>query len=242
MTRSSSRDADATLAFHPYRIVIGVGVLLLLGALSLAFVSASSAARPWRLADGIVLLGLVVPIFVLTIIPDRGQPLPRLASLVGAGFLALALPYAIVTVLDAAILAGSLRGSAGLGPWIALVAILVVGTGVALSFFRPGAPPPPPPPSAIQHRDAQPPQEGSPRRTAGRHERPVVARPPRVGLEENPFGEPLFDSLEMDQPLPTPYDHDAHDARTAPPRFVFDAEDATPRGPDDREPDESDSW
>jgi len=238
VTASSSRDANPTLAFHPYRIVVGVGVLLLLGALSLAFVN-SSTARPWRLADGVVLLSLVLPIFVLTVIPDRSQPLPRLASLVGAGFLAFALPYAIVKVLDAAVLAGSLSGAAGFGPWLALVAILIVAAGVGLSLRRPGTPPPPPP--VARTRSTQQ-HESPPRRDAARHQRPVVARPPRVGLEDNPFGEPLFDSLEMDEPVIAPYDHEAPEERAAPPRYVFDAEESDPRLPDEPESDESASW
>jgi hypothetical protein len=61
-------------------------------------------------------------------------------------------------------------------------------------------------------------------------------------LEENPFGDPLFDSLEMDEPVAAPYDHDAPDAQTEPPTFVFEAEDSIPPGPDDRDFDESDRW
>lgn len=214
------------LAFHPYRMVIAAGTLMALGALSLAFVSGPGARRGAMALDALPALLLLLPAFAGAMVPDHTRPPERVHALVGAGFTLVAVPYALVKLLDASILAESLGGSMAAGPWLLLVGAIVVAVGLALTLLRPHAAPVTL--RADRGRSEAPRQHrgtGSPTRRA----------PSR--LTENPFGEPLFDSLEVVVPPQSAVEPEAEEAPTSgaarPDIIVFDAENAVPRRADD---------
>jgi hypothetical protein len=131
MTRTpaakSSQPARSRLAFHASRIIIDVGVLITLGAMSLRFVNGGATNIDSLSADALPALLLLVPVFAITLIPDHSRPLPA-----PLGWLALVLgiaafPYAVIKHIDATTLAETTGGSVGLG-----ARLLIVGTGVTL--------------------------------------------------------------------------------------------------------------
>jgi hypothetical protein len=146
--------------------------MIALGSMSLPFAYGAEGARSSLALDAVPVLVLLVPVFAFTMVPDHSRPMPRLAGFVAAGLLAVAVPYSLVTLLDAVVLAGSLGGSVGPGPWLLLAGCLVTAGGVAFGLL--------------------------PRRAGGRGR----LRRPAIGLDESPFDEPLFDSLELDVPVP----------------------------------------
>lgn len=124
------------LAFDVSRIVVDVGVLLVLGAMSLPFVVGEDFRQRALAGDGLVALLLVAPIFVMTVLPDQSGPLPRplaLASLVLGG---AALPYTVVKYLDASTLAGTVQGSVGMGARVLVIGASTVLGGLALGLVR----------------------------------------------------------------------------------------------------------
>lgn len=130
------RPVQTTLAFHASRIVIDVGVLLAMAAMSLTFVSAPGGNRSALAADALPAVLLLLPIFAVTLIPDHTKPLhPALGW--GSMVLALAaLPYAFVKLLDARVLADTLGGSTGFGPVLLLIGCLITLAGVGIGIFR----------------------------------------------------------------------------------------------------------
>jgi hypothetical protein len=178
LTSSTSK-----LAFHPHRIVICVGSLLALGSMSLPYVRLAGTERGALALDTLPVLILLVPIVVMTMVPDHASALPRTAGLVAAALALLALPLSVVKLLDSVVLAETLEGAVGPGPWALVVGCLTVAAGIALGLLRPG----------VTHRRpvAAPSANPAPPRT-----RRVPSR-----LDENPFGEPLFDSLEVVVPV-----------------------------------------
>ncbi len=124
------------LAFDVSRIVVDVGVLLVLGAMSLPFVTGEDFRQRALAGDGLVALLLVAPIFVMTVLPDQSRPLPRplaLASLLLAG---AALPYTVVKYLDASTLAGTVQGSVGMGARVLVIGAFTVLGGLVLGLVR----------------------------------------------------------------------------------------------------------
>lgn len=119
--------ARTLLAFHASRIVIDVGVLITLGAMSLRFVNGGAASYHSVAADALPALLLLIPVFAITLIPDHTRPIPPAfgwpALLLGIA----AFPYAIIKHIDAATIADTVGGSVGLG-----ARLLIVGTGVTL--------------------------------------------------------------------------------------------------------------
>jgi hypothetical protein len=244
VTAPTRPSATSSLAFHPHRIVIAAGALLALGSMSLPYVTAGGARRGALALDALPALLLLAPIVAMTMVPDHSRAIPRASGFASAGLTALAIPYAVVTVLDAFVLAESLGGSVGAGPWLLLVGCVIVAAGVALGLLKPEATHvrPASPRSRREpasRRPAAPPRPGSRTRTTRR-------APSRLG--ENPFGEPLFDSLEVATPAPprvappapSPPVDDEH--RTAPrsdggapppPTLVIDAQVAVNRTADD---------
>ncbi|HUG75377.1 MAG TPA: hypothetical protein VMM81_06875 [Acidimicrobiia bacterium] len=236
------RDGTLPLAAHPHRIVIDAGVLVALAGLSLAFVSSGAGGRPWSLRDGVVLLGLLAPLVVLTVLPDRSRPLSPAHRLIGSALVLLAIPYALIKVMEAVTLARAVGGSIGFGPWLVLAGVAAAAVGVGLGWRNPtghlplrprvvrGAPPygqQPQPPETIEGDTIDP---DEPTREVS-------------WLDENPFGEALFDSLELEVPPPRsgdtpPDDYDEswliedgsdafqQDVQPAPPR-VADEDDPT---------------
>lgn len=216
MTAPTRPSATSSLAFHPHRIVIAAGTLLALGSMSLPYVTASGTRRGALALDALPALLLLAPIIVMIMIPDHSRAIPRISGLASAGLTAFAIPYAVVKVLDAFVLAESLEGSVGAGPWLLLVGCVTVAGGVALGILRPDAthvrPAGTTSPPAITSR--RPAAQRSPRSRT----RTTRRAPSRLG--ENPFGEPLFDSLEVATPAPP---------RVAPPAPARPADDE--RGP-----------
>lgn len=124
------------LAFDVSRIVVDVGALLVLGAMSLPFVTAEGFRQRAVAGDGLLALLLVAPIFVMTMLPDQSRPLPRplaLASLLLAG---AALPYAAVKYLDASTLAGTVQGSVAMGARVLVMGVFTVLVGLVLGLIR----------------------------------------------------------------------------------------------------------
>lgn len=124
------------LAFHVSRIVVDAGALLVLGAMSLPFVTAEGFHQRAVAADGLPALLLILPVFLMTLIPDQSTPLPAPLAWTSLGLAAAALPYTVVKYSDASTLAGTLRGSVGIGARLLVMGTFVVLTGLVLGLIR----------------------------------------------------------------------------------------------------------
>ncbi len=294
---TSRRPAPTTLAFHASRIVVDVGVLIVMLAMSLPFVTAAAGNRSSLTLDALPTVVLLGPIFLITLIPDHTRPIPRILGWISLVLGLAAFPYAVVKYLDSAVLARTVGGGVGtgarllvLGSFVTLVGIVIgltrsfLGleaggtpgrtkamrtrsrtedagdtadtadeedlTLVAATSAQPGRPaarpapttprptarPASPPPRTEAKPAATPPRPqarpgaapsgpgAAPRTPPAATEHPQPRpRPSRPGPEENPFGSPLFDSIEMPA-LPEP---------DRQPSLDFEAEDATERTADD---------
>jgi hypothetical protein len=128
MTASSTpRRPTSRLAFHASRIVVDVGVLITLGAMSLRFVNGGTSNVHSVGADALPALLLLIPVFVITLIPDHSRPIPAPLGWLALLFGIAAFPYAIIKHIDAATIADAVGGSVGLG-----ARLLIVGTGITL--------------------------------------------------------------------------------------------------------------
>jgi hypothetical protein len=136
MTTSPQRRANTTLAFHASRIVIDVGVLLVLGAMSLPFVTTEAGDRGSVAADALPALFLVLPIFAITLIPDHTRPIPRPLAWASLVLGLAAFPYAVVKFFDAGVLADTLGGSVGMGARLLVFGTFVVLAGIAVGLTR----------------------------------------------------------------------------------------------------------
>ena len=130
------RPVQTTLAFHASRIVIDVGVLLVMASMSMTFVTASAGNRSALDADAFPVVILLLPIFAVTLIPDHTRPLHSVAAWVSLAFGLAALPYALVKLLDAGILADTLDGSVGFGARLVVIGCVVVLVGIAIGLYR----------------------------------------------------------------------------------------------------------
>lgn len=130
------RPVQTTLAFHASRIVIDVGVLLAMASMSMTFVIAPGGDRSALEADALPALLLLLPIFLVTLIPDHTRPLHPVLGWASLVLALAAVPYAWVKLLDARVLADTLDGSVGLGPHLLLAATLVTLVGVGIGLFR----------------------------------------------------------------------------------------------------------
>lgn len=130
------RPVQTTLAFHSSRIVIDVGVLIALAAMSVPFVTSPVGDRSGLNADALPALLLLLPIFVVTLIPDHTRPLHPALGWASLAFGLAALPYALVKMLDAAILADTLDGSVGLGSRLLLAGCFVTLVGISIGIYR----------------------------------------------------------------------------------------------------------
>jgi len=124
------------LAFDVSRIVIDVGALLVLGAMSLPFVTAEAFRQRAVAGDGLLALLLVAPVFVMTLLPDQSRALPRPLALVSLLLAGAALPYTVVKYLDASTLAGTVQGSVGMGARVLVMGAVVVLGGLILGLIR----------------------------------------------------------------------------------------------------------
>jgi len=130
------RPVQTTLAFHASRIVIDVGVLLAMASMSMSFVIADSGDRSALDADALPVLLLLLPIFVVTLVPDHARPIHPVAGWSALAFGLAALPYALVKMLDAGILADTLDGSVGLGARLMVISCFVTLVGIGIGIYR----------------------------------------------------------------------------------------------------------
>jgi hypothetical protein len=130
------RPVQTTLAFHSSRIVIDVGVLLALAAMSLPFVVSDLGDRSAVDADALPALLLMFPIFLVTLIPDHTRPIHPIAGWVALAFGLAALPYSIVKLLDAGILADTLDGSLGFGAYLLIIGVIIAIAGIGIGLYR----------------------------------------------------------------------------------------------------------
>jgi hypothetical protein len=226
-----NRPAPTTLAFHASRIVTDVGVLLVLASMSLTYVRAPSGNRSAMVLDALPALLLVAPIFIVTLIPDHTRPLPRPVAW-GALILGLAaFPYSIVKYLDAVVLADTLGGSLGLGIRLLVFGAFVTIVGVAIGLARSwlGLPSGGSPTRNAAVSTARPaPGAGRPAPARPGAPDPSRPRPARAAVEQSPFVDPLFDSLEIPETRAEP-------PPLRQPGLVFDAGGAADRYVDDDE-------
>lgn len=209
-----------TLAFHASRIVIDVGVLLAVASLSFDFVTSANVNRTALQADALPAVALLLPVFLITLLPDHTRPLPRPLSWASLVLGLAAFPYAIVKHLDASVLADTLGGSVGIGARLlvfgTLVTLVGIGIGLTRTFLglptgadpsrmhrtpRPAKPRPATEKASVT-RTAPPPMERRsdappPAPAAQPDEKRAPRSPARREPEVSPFGEPLFDSLEI---------------------------------------------
>ena len=130
------RPAQTTLAFHASRIVIDIGVLLAMASMSMTFVASGAGGRSALDADALPVILLLLPIFAVTLIPDHTRPLHPLAAWISLAFGLAALPYALVKMLDAGILADTLDGSVGFGARLMVIGCVVVLAGIGIGLYR----------------------------------------------------------------------------------------------------------
>jgi hypothetical protein len=244
------RPPPTTLAFHASRIVIDVGVLLAMASLSFAFVTSPSGDRTALQADALPAVVLLLPIFLITLLPDHTRPLPRPLSWASLVLGLAAFPYAIVKHLDASVLADTLGGSVGIGARLLVfgtfVTLVGIGIGLTRTFLglptgahpsRPRTPEaarPRPAPAentaTARHAPVETERRPDPPRPAPADPEPATPSPSRTPQrrepEVSPFGEPLFDSLEIPAFLESV---DTDDDAT----LSFDAEPASDRAADD---------
>lgn len=215
---------------------------MVLGAMSLPFVSAPH--RSAMALDALPTLLLIAPVFAITLIPDHTRPLPRPVAWASLVLGMTALPYAVIKYLDAAVLADTLGGRVGVGARVLVFGAFVVIVGIALGLTRSwlglatGGNPvrrtairTTPGPPAAPHRAAPAAPTGSPdpapptpRPSPVPPEQPV--RPTRARAEQSPFGDPLFDSLEVPATR-------ADEVAPSQPGLVFDIDGAAERRGDD---------
>jgi hypothetical protein len=130
------RPVQTTLAFHASRIVIDVGVLIAMASMSMTFISAPDGGRSALAADAFPAVLLLVPIFLVTLIPDHTRPLHPALGWASMVLALAALPYALVKLLDAGVLADTLGGSVGIGPTILLLGCVVTLIGIGIGIAR----------------------------------------------------------------------------------------------------------
>jgi len=213
-----------TLAFHASRIVIDVGVLLAMASLSLDFVTGPGISRSAVQADALPAVALLLPIFLITLIPDHTRPLPRPLGWASLILGLAAFPYAIVKHLDASVLAETLDGSVAIGARLLVFGTFVTLVGIAIGLTRSflglptGANPArrdaghaTQPKPARQKKPAargkngkdmarsEPGQESGDQPTEPKPAAPPVRTPERgpPPADESPFEGLLFDSLEI---------------------------------------------
>ena len=124
------------LAFHGSRIVIDLGVLIALGSMSLPFVTSPAGDRNAIEADALPALLLLIPVFLITLIPDHAWPIPKPLGWVALLLGAAAFPYALVKRFDAALLADTLGGEVGTGATLLVVGTVVVLVGIVYGLVR----------------------------------------------------------------------------------------------------------
>lgn len=104
--------------------------------MSMTFVISSTGDRSALDADAFPVVILLLPIFAVTLIPDHTRPLHPLAAWVSLALGLAALPYALVKMFDAGILADTLDGSVGFGARLMVIGCVVVLVGIGIGLYR----------------------------------------------------------------------------------------------------------
>jgi hypothetical protein len=133
---TSRRPAPTTLAFHASRIVVDVGVLIVMLAMSLPFVTTAGGNRSSMLLDALPTVLLLGPIFLITLIPDHTRPIPRVLGWASLVLGLAAFPYAVVKYLDSSVLARTLGGGVGMGARLLVLGSFVTLVGIVIGLAR----------------------------------------------------------------------------------------------------------
>lgn len=215
------------LAFHASRIIIDVGVLLVLAAMSLPFVSAEGFGQKAVAADALPALLLVLPIFVITLLPDQTRPVPSVLGWASLLLAATAAPYAVVKALDASTLAHTVGGRVGAGAWLLVVGALVTLAGIVYGLVRnllglPVAgtyPARPRPVEASRRAPVTTPaaSTSAPRATSGAGPQAAAQPPPRRLLRGSPSPATTRPSRRPASAPPSPPAAEPQPAQPAPP-------------------------
>jgi hypothetical protein len=124
----------ANLALHPSRITVCLGLILVLGAMSLPFVAGEGLRRDSLQADALPALLLLLPALVISLLPDLGAPVRSRSAWVALAGATTAFAYSLVVELNAAAQASSLGAGTGAGGLLLAFGTLVTATGVALGL------------------------------------------------------------------------------------------------------------
>ena len=130
------RRPQTRLAFHASRIIIDIGVLITLGSMSMPFVTTSAGERSAIVQDALPALLLVIPIFLITLLPDHTRPVPAPLGWVGLVLGVAAFPYAIVKFLDADTVAVTTGGTVGVGARLLVFGTFVTLLGIVIGLAR----------------------------------------------------------------------------------------------------------
>ena len=136
MTDRSTRRPQTTLAFHSSRIVVDIGVLVVMAAMSLPHLSTAAGDRTAVQMDTLPALLLVIPIFVITLIPDHSRPIPTALGWPALILGLAAFPFSIVKYLDTSVLADTLDGDVAIGARILVLGTFVTVVGIAIGLAR----------------------------------------------------------------------------------------------------------
>lgn len=130
------RSVKSQLAFHASRIIIDIGVLMAMASMSLPFIAAPDGNRSSVDADALPVILLLLPVFLITLVPDHARPLPNplgwLALILGIA----AFPYAVVKYIDATTLADTLGGEVAFGAKLLVLGAFVTVIGIAVGLAR----------------------------------------------------------------------------------------------------------
>lgn len=182
-----------------------------MASMSMTFVTADSGNRSALDADALPTILLLLPIFLVTLIPDHARPLPRIFAWAALALGLAALPYAIIKVLDASILAETLDGTLAFGSRLLVIGCGVTLVGIGIGLYR-----------AMRGL----PSGGTPGRTSRFRTRAKTLTEPgaRTSSESPPSPEPTEISALPDAPLSSDSSPDPEPARavsSAQPEIVF---------------------
>ena len=136
ITNPPARTEPTKLAFHASRIIIDAGVLLVMAAMSLTFVTSETTTVDSLEADALPVVLLLIPIFIVTLIPNHTTPIPMPLGWASLVLGIAAFPYSIVKYLDASNLARTLGGSVGFGARLLIFGAFVTLAGIGVSLTR----------------------------------------------------------------------------------------------------------
>ena len=196
--------------------MIDAGVIIVMFAMNLPFVEATSGDRSSVISDALPALLLLLPSFAATVIPNHARPLPPPVAWGAIALGLAAFPYSLLKFVDASVVADSVGGSVGLGGRLLVFGVVVNLMGLTLGLAwarlsgRLGRKVRTLEPAAAPRTEFDPaPADGDGRRDhadfAGATERPAPRTPVRPPLEPPPRGRPPL-GQPPSQPPPVPSD------------------------------------